>query len=209
MTVTIEATREDARLLDIYSDACDIGKWEGIPLNVFEGDWQGASRDRTHWAPETSWCPWSWPRRVFGVFMKCLRGHHESTSWYHEDKVLEIFLKIFVKISMFLSLITKLQRLAGDGFLRDTRYLLRDHHEVRLEFPDRLASGSGLRVDGRIYNATVRLPKRLRTVQTKVYDISYPPPITLFPNTSFPTKVHRVQPPIVAAALPLLARACK
>ena len=84
-------------------------------------------------------------------------------------------MKIFVKISMFLSLITKSQRLAGDGFLRDTRYLLRDHHEVRLEYPGGLASqASGLGVDGKIYNATVRLPKRLQTIPTKVYNISYP-----------------------------------
>ena len=66
-------------------------------------------------------------------------------------------MKIFVKISRFLSLTTKLGRLAGDcRFLRDTRYLLRDHYEVRLGFPGGLAWGSGLCADGEIYSTTIR-----------------------------------------------------
>ena len=77
-------------------------------------------------------------------------------------------MKIFVKISMFLSLITKSQRLAGDGFLRDTRYLLRDHHEVRLEFPGGLASRSGLCAGEKIYSTTIRLLDGLQTILTTI-----------------------------------------
>ena len=65
-------------------------------------------------------------------------------------------MKIFVKISMFLSLTTKLERLVRDGVLRDTRYLLRDHHEVSVEFSGRLAWGSRLCADGEIYSITIR-----------------------------------------------------
>ena len=77
-------------------------------------------------------------------------------------------MKIFVKISRFLSLITKSQRLAGDGFLRDTRYLLRDHHEVRLEFPGGLASRSGLCAGGKIYRTTIRLLEGLQTILSTI-----------------------------------------
>ena len=104
--------------------------------------------------------------------MKCLRGPHESTLWHHEDKLLQIFVKIFVKISsLFLSLITKSQpeHGAGDGFLRDTRYLLCDHHEVRLEFTGGLASRSGLCVGGKIYSTTIHLLEGLQMILMMIH----------------------------------------